>query len=550
LADALTVLEGHCRMADPEPVALRLARHAGGIVLDLGTADGRCVVVDASGWRAEVRSPLVFRRTALTSPLPDPLRGGDLDRLRDLLNVDDDGWHLLVGWTVAALIPELPHPILALLGEQGTAKSTAAKLLVELIDPSPAPLRSCPRDIRQWAVTASASWTVALDNVSSVPPWLSDTLCKAVTGDGIVDRALYTDDDVSVLSFRRVVAMTSIDAGALAGDLAERLLPVELDRIPDGNRRTDDEVAEAFSGARALLLGALLDLLARVLDALPRVRLAELPRMADFARVLAAIEAVLGWDSLKAYKQATQDVAENVVESDPFAEAVRTLAGDGWTGTASELLDQLTPERPPRGWPRSARAVAGALRRLVPALRSTGVEVSFERETGGNRTRTISLARRDGGDANDTPTTVQVITEDDQSDETSEEGRDLPSQPSQPSPFAPDQRKRRDDRRDANPDRDANPLPRRDGRDAKDGRDGHSHSLSGRAPEPEHDDCGHESIRARDGRCVTCIVEKHKEPAQTRLCLGCGQPLPPGTPSDVVGHGDPYCLDRLPAWAS
>ncbi len=233
LADALAVLEGHCRTGDPESVALRLARHNDGIVLDLGTVDGRCIIADRDGWRAQSRSPVLFRRTALTSPLPEPLRGGNLDRLQDLLNVDEDGWHLLIGWLVAALIPELPHPILALFGEQGTAKSTTARMLVELIDPSPAPLRSCPRDIRQWAVTAAASWTVALDNVSTVPSWLSDTLCKAVTGDGIVDRALYTDDDVSVLSFRRVVAMTSIDAGALAGDLAERLLPVELARIPN-----------------------------------------------------------------------------------------------------------------------------------------------------------------------------------------------------------------------------------------------------------------------------------------------------------------------------
>ena len=75
----------------------------------------------------------------------------------------------------------------------------------------------------QWAVTASASLVVALDNVSTVPEWLSDALCRAVTGDGLTSRALYSDADVSVLTFRRVLAMTSIDAGALRGDLGERL---------------------------------------------------------------------------------------------------------------------------------------------------------------------------------------------------------------------------------------------------------------------------------------------------------------------------------------
>src|SRR5690606_13531964 len=110
---------------------------------------------------------------------PDPLRG-TLDGLRKLVNADDLQWRLLVGWLVSALLPDIPHPILALFGEQGTAKSTTTKLLMLLVDPSPGPLRSPPRDVRQWAVTANASWTVALDNVSDVPAWLSDLLCKAV----------------------------------------------------------------------------------------------------------------------------------------------------------------------------------------------------------------------------------------------------------------------------------------------------------------------------------------------------------------------------------
>jgi len=485
LADALAVLDGHARGCNPEPVELRLAGHGDGIVLDLGTADGRCVVVDRAGWRVESASPLLFRRTALTSPLPDPVHGGSLDRLRRLLNVDDDGWHLLLGWCVAALIPDLPHPVLALLGEQGTAKSTTARLLVNLLDPSPAPLRSCPRDLRQWAVAASASWTVALDNVSSIPGWLSDILCRAVTGDGIVDRALYTDDDVSVLSFRRVVALTSIDAGALSGDLAERLLPVELDRIPAGARRTESDIDAAFTDARPELLGALLTLLHEVLAVLPAIRLVELPRMADFARVLAAVDTVLGSTTMKSYADAALHVAEAVVESDPFAEAVRTLATARWEGTATQLLDRLTPERPPRGWPKSARGVAGALRRVTPALRATGVVVGFER-VGKANTRTITLAPADGADANRTLLSVQVSPSSGEppDPDTSEGSGNRPSEPSAPSATRADLHKQADGRANANDlgsadGADANDLGSADGADANDPSDATSHSLSG-----------------------------------------------------------------------
>lgn len=409
LSDALTVLEGTASEQDPEPIGLRVAATVdGGIVLDLGTVDGRCVQVDAAGWAILDRSPVLFRRTALTAPLPIPARPGDLYALRALINVSDSGFRLLVGWLVAAFLPDIPHPILVLTGEQGTAKSTAARLTVCLLDPSPAPLRSAPRDVRQWSVTASASWVVALDNISTIAPWLSDTLCKAVTGDGMVDRALYTNDDVTVLSYRRVLAMTSIDAGDLAGDLAERILPLELTRIDPTQRRTDAEIAAAYDAARPAVLGALLELLSGVLAALPTVQVAELPRMADFARILAALDTVTGWTTLPDYTAAAVDLAATVLAADPVADAVRRYLTRvrAWTGTAEALYSQLpAPDPRPRTWPKSARGLSGALRRLAPALRVQGVAVDFSRSRDIQRQRLIHLAYDSSPDRPSTPST-------------------------------------------------------------------------------------------------------------------------------------------------
>ncbi|MEU6036909.1 hypothetical protein ABZ801_16020 [Actinomadura sp. NPDC047616] len=389
LTDAMTVLEGVAQAAEPRTPHLRVARDGERVVVDLGTTDGRCVVVGPDGWERCPRSPVLFRRSGAMKSLPDPVSDGDgLARLGELLNVDTDSFRLLVAWLAAAFIPDLPHPILAFRGEQGTGKSKSAQMVIGIIDPSGAPKRTAPRDVKSWATQAFNSWGLCLDNVSYIPDWLSDALCRAVTGDGIVDRALYTDDDVVVLEFRRVLALTTIDAGALAGDLAERLLTIELSLIKDTERREEAELDRAFADAHAAILASLFDLLAQVLKVLPDVRLTERPRMADFARVLAAVDHITGWETLKHYKDGARNAVADVLEGEPFAQAVVKLvdqAGeDGVTATAQQILELVdTPDRLPKKWPKDATRAGGQLKRLAPALRTIGVEVTESRNKHG-----------------------------------------------------------------------------------------------------------------------------------------------------------------------
>ncbi len=378
LADALNVLAGEAQDRDAEAVHLRVAEHDGGIIIDLGGADGAAVTVHPGGWDISDISPVLFRRTALTGVLPRPEAGGDVAELRELLNVTEETWPLVLGWLLAAYMPEIPHPILMLGGEQGTGKSTAARILLRCFDASPALLRTAPRDPEQWCVVASASWGVCLDNVSGIKPWLSDTLCKGVTGDGFPKRTLYTDSDVSVLAFRRVLCLTSIDAGALRGDLGERIILADLERIDETNRRTEGELEAAFNAQRAGIFGALLDSLAAVLAALPSVATPKLPRMADFGRVLAAMDSALGSDALPRYVAQGRRVASDVVEADPVGAVLVAMVHEQGelTGTAGELLAATRPKNPDPDWPKNAHGMAARLRRLAGALRAAGIETS------------------------------------------------------------------------------------------------------------------------------------------------------------------------------
>lgn len=376
LADALLVLEGEAQGAEPEQVHLRVAEAHGQLWIDLGDAAETAVRIGAGSWVVTKEVPVLFRRSALTGAMPIPAPG-DLADLWQLLNVAEADRPLVLGWLVAALgAPTVPHPILALFGEQGTGKSTASKLLIDLVDPSPVPLRKPPRDMDSWVTAAAGSWVVGLDNLSAVPDWLSDTLCRAATGDGDVRRQLYTDSGLAVFAFRRVLLLNGIDLGGLRGDLTERLLAVRLDAIPDAHRRTERDLAAAWAEARPRLLGALLGEVARMTSQLPYVRLGTAPRMADFAIVLAALDGTDSSTGLGRYLEQARSLSADSLTADPFVTTMMASIASEFVGRAAQLLDLVTPDdRPPRGWPTTARQVTTSLRRNAPALRRQGWQV-------------------------------------------------------------------------------------------------------------------------------------------------------------------------------
>jgi hypothetical protein len=404
LADACNVLEGYAAQEQPSRLHLRVAHHDDHVYIDL--ADARDRVIDISGgiWTITDTAPVVFKRTELTAPMPDPVRGGDLNRLWDFINVAEPDRPIVLAFMVAALIqPDVPHTILALIAEHGSAKSTTTKRVVSLTDPSVVPLRMPPRDLDTWITGANGSWVVALDNLSDIPDWLSDALCRAATGDGSIKRQLYTDTGLSVIQILRCVILNGIDIGGLNGDLTDRLILADLDRITEADRRDETELEAEWLQAHPAILACLLDLAAQVHAKLPSITVDRLPRMADYAKVLACIDDTHNTKGLARYRERATHLVADSVASDPFIAAMQARNYTCTNAKAATILAQVTPtqDRPPQDWPKKARDVTTRLTRHAPALRALGWRV--ENDGGQNKSKatqwTITAPNAAGGSA-------------------------------------------------------------------------------------------------------------------------------------------------------
>jgi hypothetical protein len=388
LAAAVETVEGLAGEAEPITLHTRVAEAHGALWLDLGDETGQAVKITPGGWSVEAVPPVWFRRTELTAPLPEPVRGGSLDELWPLVNITPDDRPLILAAQVATLWPDIPHPPTFVQARPGAAKTTSARTLAGLLDPSTAQVSGQPTSIEEWVTAAAGSHVVAIDNVSALPEWFSDALCRASTGEGMKRRKLYTDADLSVITFRRMVYLTGVHILGVKDDLADRALSIELDK--PARRLTETEMAATWGQAHPRILGALLDLAARTMAELPKVTSEGLPRMADFYRILLAVDAALGngGAGAKRYAEMVEDMAAELANDDPLLLALGQDIRQAWEGTSTELLAKLDTRwaegllRRPKGWPDSPKALTQRLTEAIPTLEQLGWSVVKQARTG------------------------------------------------------------------------------------------------------------------------------------------------------------------------
>jgi hypothetical protein len=409
MQEALTLLEARAQFDWPLcKVFTRVAPHDSVIYIDLCNERWEAVEIRSDGWSVVPTPPVRFRRSRGMQALPTPSRDGDILKLRTLINIGDDkNWILLLSWLVAGCRPRGPYPILILQGEQGSAKSTMARLIRRIIDPVSAPLRTPPRDERDLLIAANNSWIVTYDNLSGIPQWLSDAICRLATGGGYSTRELYSDTEEVILDLTRPVILNGIDQLAERPDLADRAIILTLPRILETNRRDEEELYTAYELALPQILGAVFTAVSTALARHRDVNLGRKPRMADFAVWATAAEPAFGFEPgafMNAYTGNRAEAVRETLDSDSVSVAIIAMINapefeNPWSGECADLLEALEKKvsdgvKKAKSWPKNARGLSGRLRRLATFLREAGIEITFpdpnHKSTGGRRILTIA----------------------------------------------------------------------------------------------------------------------------------------------------------------
>ena len=235
--EALGVHEG-----DEREVFFRVGHQNGRTYVDLGDSSGQAIEIDSTGYRIVAVPPVPFRRGKGQLALPVPQDGGSVYDLAPVLNLDGDELDLIVIFLLSLLLPTGPYPVLYVSGEQGSAKSTASRMIRSLVDPNVAALRGNPRDPRDLWVAAERSWVVTMDNLSSMPKGVADGLCRLTSGTGQSVRQNYEDKEEVLFTATRPVLINGIPELVIRQDLADRTLRVDCQAIPDSQRRSEEDV--------------------------------------------------------------------------------------------------------------------------------------------------------------------------------------------------------------------------------------------------------------------------------------------------------------------
>lgn len=384
-------------LAPVKKVHRRFAKIDDVVFIDLGTPDFSAVKITQESVSVVQNPEAKFIRPNVQRQIGAPMLKSLPEHLELLKRYipfkTDEDFILFVSWLLGCMNSDGGYPVLFLVGEQGSAKSTTCRLIKDLLDPSSVSLRNMPKSEKELMISANNDFVLCFDNTSKISDSQSDNLCKLATGSAFTTRRLYSTVSEVQLSSKNPCVINGISCLPTRQDLLDRSIIISFGYISSDVRKTEKELMEAWEHDRPMIFGALCQAAAVALKNYEQVSERDLPRMADFAKWVIAAEERLPWENgvfLETIQSSRAKLVEDAVEAEPVAKAVIKLMADreSWCGTASELLDKLENimnqgRKKYPDWPKIPNQLSNKLGRVSAFLREKGIQI--ERRHSGQR---------------------------------------------------------------------------------------------------------------------------------------------------------------------
>jgi hypothetical protein len=347
--------------------------------------DKRYIKTTAKGWEIIPAYPL-FRRYNHQQPQVEPIPGGDPWEVFNFLTVSEESRLLIMVYIISLFVARIAHPVFAVFGDQGSAKSFFCTVINRLVDPTLTERIIQPKNERDLIQTLRQKYVTVLDNLSNINDRVSDIFCQVCTGGGISFRKLYTDEGENIAQFLHVVILNSISLAIVNADLMDRSIILKCNRIKPEDRKPEDELWDAFEIARPRILGGIFDTLVRAMAIYPTINIEKLPRLADFAKWGYAIAEALGRNGNQFLEDFSQNVKrqnESVADKNVLCQIVIQLMSDKdvylkSVGDAHNALKNLAREDAKDAtFPKLPNHLRGGLEKLRSTLAEHNITFQF-----------------------------------------------------------------------------------------------------------------------------------------------------------------------------
>jgi len=426
---------------DTKELSVRAAWHEGNLYVDLCNDTWQAVKINKEGWKVVDDYPILFKRFNHMKPIAPSKENVNLSRIFKFMPIKKEQRLLFQSYIPATLIADISMPMPNLYGPQGSGKSTIFKMLRMLFDPSILEFLTFPKDKTEFIQQLSHHYVAYYDNVSKLPQWMSDLLCRAVTGEGASKRMLYSDDDDIIYKFRRRVALNGINVSAQSPDLLDRSMLFGLERIAKEDRKEEKKLLAEWGKVVPGLQAEIFSILSEAIKIKEELQINYFPRMADFAAWGEAISIALNNPPntfLNAYLANLDEQNIEAIEAHPvgivmleFLKLIESEGKDEWEGTPTSLLATLVSlaedkkvDTKQRDWPKSANILTRCLNELKTNLREVNIDITTDIRDGQSRRICIkklasqasqqtmqTTSKSDGNDGNDATSQTLSVEE-------------------------------------------------------------------------------------------------------------------------------------------